>query len=127
MVFPESFTLDDLEMQKEMYIFYSEVPVCQYFITSEMKNEKEELNKISSFFQSNFKGRVVSDEAYLISPDNAEEFYNGLKKCTETYEEKYENDLKIAFNKFDKDGSGAIDKDELAELSKELGSELTEE
>ena len=101
--------------------------MCQYFITSEMKNEKEELNKISSFFQSNFKGRVVSDEAYLISHDNAEEFYNGLKKCTETYEDKYENDLKIAFNKFDKDGSGAIDNDELAELSKELGSELTEE
>jgi Ca2+-binding EF-hand superfamily protein len=64
---------------------------------------------------------------YFIGQDDIESFYNGLKKCTETYEEIYEKDLKIAFNKFDKDGSGAIDKDELADLSKELGSELTEE
>jgi len=27
-VFPENFTLDDLEMQKDMYLFYSEAPVC---------------------------------------------------------------------------------------------------
>lgn len=69
----------------------------------------------------------MSEEPVFIGPENVEEFYNGLKKCVETYDEKYENDLKIAFNKFDKDGSGAIDKDELADLSKELGSELTEE
>jgi Ca2+-binding EF-hand superfamily protein len=35
--------------------------------------------------------------------------------------------LRVAFNKFDKDGSGSIDKEELADLSKELGSELTED
>ena len=66
-------------------------------------------------------------EGYICGHDNVESFYKGLKKATEKYDEKYENDLKVAFNKFDKDGSGAIDKDELAELSKELGSELTEE
>ena len=36
-----------------------------------------------------------------------------------------ENDVKIAFGKFDADNSGSIDKEELAELSKELGTELT--
>lgn len=35
--------------------------------------------------------------------------------------------MKEAFNKFDKDGSGAIDREELALLSKELGHELNEE
>jgi len=38
-----------------------------------------------------------------------------------------ENEVKTAFAKYDADGSGAIDKEELAELSKELGHELTEE
>jgi len=38
-----------------------------------------------------------------------------------------EDDVKPAFAKFDKDGSGAIDKDELAELSKSLGFELSPE
>ena len=36
-----------------------------------------------------------------------------------------ENEVKVAFNKYDADGSGAIDKEELGELSKELGHELT--
>jgi len=38
-----------------------------------------------------------------------------------------ENQVTPAFEKFDKDGSGAIDRDELAQLSKELGHELNEE
>jgi Ca2+-binding EF-hand superfamily protein len=37
------------------------------------------------------------------------------------------NEVKVAFDKYDADGSGAIDKDELAQLSKELGHELTGE
>lgn len=32
-----------------------------------------------------------------------------------------------AFNKFDKDGNGTIDAQELAQLSKDLGAELNEE
>ena len=55
------------------------------------------------------------------------EIYDCLKDCAEAYDKKFENDLKIAFNQFDKDGSGSIDREELADLSKELGSELTEE
>ena len=38
-----------------------------------------------------------------------------------------ENEVKAAFNKFDADGSGAIDRDELAALSKDLGYELNDE
>lgn len=43
------------------------------------------------------------------------------------YAEKLEKDVKPAFAKFDKDSSGAIDKEELAALSEELGTKLTEE
>jgi len=35
--------------------------------------------------------------------------------------------LKIAFNKYDKDGSGSIDRYELDDFSKELGAKLNEE
>ncbi len=32
-VFPEAITLDDIELQKDMYLFYSNVPVCHYMIS----------------------------------------------------------------------------------------------
>ena len=35
--------------------------------------------------------------------------------------------MKIAFNKYDKDGSGSIDRYELDDFSKELGAKLNEE
>ena len=47
-----------------------------------MGKEKEELMKISSFFQSNFEKKLVEVEGFLCGPDNVESFYSGLKKCT---------------------------------------------
>jgi len=43
------------------------------------------------------------------------------------YEAKIESDVKPAFQKFDADGSGAIDKAELQKLSETLGFPLTDE
>jgi len=43
------------------------------------------------------------------------------------YEVILRDQVTVAFNKFDADGSGAIDKEELGELSKELGQELTDD
>ena len=45
----------------------------------------------------------------------------------EAYGEMRENEVKVAFDKYDADGSGAIDKEELGELSKELGHELNQD
>lgn len=42
----------------------------------------------------------------------------------ELYDKINEEDVKPAFNQFDKDGSGAIDREELQELTKILGFEL---
>lgn len=50
-----------------------------------------------------------------------------LKECNALCHAKKDGDIKKAFDKFDKDNSGAIDKEELGELSKELGFELNEE
>jgi len=36
-----------------------------------------------------------------------------MEYMIEKYDEKYNDDVKPAFSKFDKDSSGAIDKDEL--------------
>jgi len=36
-----------------------------------------------------------------------------MENMIEKYDEKYNDDVKPAFSKFDKDSSGAIDKDEL--------------
>lgn len=41
------------------------------------------------------------------------------------YEEKKDDEVKKAFDKFDTDGSGAIEMKELGELSKDLGHPLT--
>ena len=46
MVFLENFTIDDLEMQKDMFLHYCEVPVCQVFMTSGMKEESSEVTKV---------------------------------------------------------------------------------
>ena len=43
------------------------------------------------------------------------------------YQAKLESDVRPAFQKYDKDGNGTIDRDELAALSLDLGSPLTEE
>jgi Ca2+-binding EF-hand superfamily protein len=48
-------------------------------------------------------------------------------KTFEDYDTEREENVIPAFNKYDADNSGAIDKEELAALSKELGHELTEE
>jgi Ca2+-binding EF-hand superfamily protein len=54
-------------------------------------------------------------------------FNEAVQACIRKYEEMSKNEVKVAFDKYDTDGSGAIDKEELAALSKELGHELTEE
>ncbi|MFM7852961.1 MAG: hypothetical protein ACKO96_13860, partial [Flammeovirgaceae bacterium] len=53
----------------------------------------------------------------LYSSEDALKVKDCLKACISSYDEKYESDLRVAFNKFDKDGSGSIDKEELADLS----------
>jgi Ca2+-binding EF-hand superfamily protein len=50
-----------------------------------------------------------------------------MEMMIETYDRKYDDDVKPAFGKFDKDFSGAIDKGELKELSSELGYPLSDE
>jgi len=44
-----------------------------------------------------------------------------MTQCKEKYQDILTNEVTVAFKKYDADGSNAIDKEELGELSKELG------
>jgi len=106
-------TSDDVEMSEELYQHYSAAPVTAWVIKSDMAE------CIQSKFSS--KAHVIQTE------DLAAGLIDAINHCSQRYNEIYENDVKTAFAKFDQDGSGAIDKNELAQLSKDLGFELTEE
>jgi len=58
---------------------------------------------------------------------DAQTMIEALDQLKTAYDEKIETDVKPAFQKFDADGSGAIDKKELQTLSKTLGFPLTDE
>ena len=40
-VFPEILTYEDFELKKDMYIFYSNVPVCQILLTKKFVGDEE--------------------------------------------------------------------------------------
>ena len=66
-----------------------------------------------------------------MSDDNDEGYVNALKECLNQCKAKHDQvlqeEVKVAFDKYDADGSGSIDKEELGELIKELGNELTDD
>jgi len=51
---------------------------------------------------------------------------NTIEECLATYDNKLESEVRPAFQKFDADGSGAIDKQELQKLSELLGHKIAE-
>ena len=98
----------------------------------EMRSKgEEEIKPILSYISSNLEKYLVNREPYFIdfknANDAAENFSNKLSAMIEKYDQKYEGDVKPAFNKFDKDSSGAIDKNELQQLSSDLGHPLNDD
>ena len=108
---------DDIEMSEDFYNHYLCAPVAACVC--------KDGDCVSEEFVTNKFG----DHIKYMTTDNFDgsniiaAFQAGQAK----YAEKKQNDVEPAFAKFDKDGSGAIDKEELAALSKELGTELTEQ
>lgn len=56
--------------------------------------------------------------------ENAEELKEQLASLREAYKDIRDKNVEPAFSKFDKDGNGTIDKDELSRLSEDLGQPL---
>jgi hypothetical protein len=78
------------------------------------------------FAKTHEKSHVITYDG-----DEKEAKAQGVLQAIQWAEQQYtslSNDVvKKTFSKYDKDGSGAIDKDELQQLSTELGRELTNE
>ena len=77
----------------------------------------EEIKPILSYINTNLEKYLVEKEPKFIDFKNAgeaaESFAESMEKMIEAYDKKYDEDVKPAFSKFDKDSSGAIDKGKL--------------
>jgi len=103
----------DFEMCEEFYKHYSAAPIISWVGQSATASE-EFIKKLN-------------DKSVVTGGEGAQEILDAISGCKTRHAEMLDNDVKPAFAKFDKDSSGAIDKDELGQLSKELGFELNEE
>ena len=65
-VFPDILTYVDFELKKDMYIFYSNVPVYQILLNDKISyvGFEDEPVKIMCFFNSNFKAKFDISETY---------------------------------------------------------------
>lgn len=120
---------DDLEMQQDHFDYYSTVPVVNIAI-SEATMASDEWSGIEAFLATNLKERIDGREPVQIKGDveaDATAMMAAIDDLKAAYEAKIESDVKPAFQKFDADGSGAIDKAELQKLSETLGFPLTDE
>jgi hypothetical protein len=105
---------DDLGMSEEFYQFYASAPV--FFAFTDTAND--EVNALLKQWNDKVTIKVATEANADIPATYAE--------ANTQYEKLMEDDVKPAFQKFDKDGSGAISKSELKELTKELGHELND-
>ena len=110
---------DDIEMQEEFYQYYGAAPVTAWVFREDLADG---LKALVSGGHKVFTFAAGSDVG-----GKAEATLKAVQWAKAEFEAKKGDDVKKAFEKFDADGSGAIDRDELANLSKELGFELTDE
>ena len=103
-------------MYEDFYQFYSVAPVICWIVGDEITDEYVKL-------KFNEQIHCVKHQDY----DIAGAAVDAINWCKSKYQEVLEKDVKPAFKKFDVDNSGAIDKAELGQLSKDLGYELTSE
>ena len=115
-------TISDMEENLDFYKYYGSAPIFQW-----VHDQESDVYGFSDFL----KAIAPSSEITVQSGEDDNSWRlaleEGFSACFERYNDTMENEVKAAFNKFDADGSGAIDKDELAQLSKDLGYELNEE
>lgn len=110
--------VDELEMQEEFFEHYLNAPITALFSNQgEVALPDSFKDKVSHKFHH--EGLDLSKLVDVFSAD--------LVKLKATHTQTENDTLKKVFAKYDADESGAIDKEELAKLSADLGHELEED
>lgn len=99
-----------------MINYYAAAPI----VTWVYKDGKD----FSRFIKESHKTQTFSDNN---EPEMQAALILASIECSSFYHAAIGDDVKKTFSKYDTDGSGSIDKDELAVLCKELGCELDED
>lgn len=114
--FAQNTSTDDFEMQADFWGAFTIAPVFSILHNSAP----------ADWIKQNLSDSAVSVESS--SSDNyVQDLKSAFDQSVALYKKKLEEDVTPAFKKFDKDGSGAIDRNELQSLMKDLGQELNEE
>ena len=119
-------TEDDIAEKEDLYTYYGTAPVCAWVVPREMDRD---LTRAYSYQKSEI---FLSSHKRFVYKENDESTKNlamlqAMNWGKSMYQAKLKDDVRKAFNNFDTNKSGNIDKSELAALSKILGHELTEE
>jgi len=134
MLFMKDFKKLDLQDMADYLEFYILVPVIYMFVPMPQKShnqdEAKELLGSIKYLQTQFNENLIDQLPTFLSLDNnqnAEQFMCGVRTMEHFYELKKENEVRDCFKKFDLDGNGHIDREELGSLSVRLGHNLSEE
>ena len=106
---------DELEMMEEYYQNYAVAPVFVWIAPSSNESAAKSLKENSIFVACNSADEIV------------QKTHEAIDQAKTKIQKVVSDEIKPAFSKVDKDGSGAIDKSELAELAAGLGQTLDEE
>lgn len=105
------------------------MPIVHYVIAKKLY-ESECYDSVSSFVKEHLEQRLIDPNPVVLSDSaaqSAESLANGFDLIIEAYTTKRDTEVKQAFDQFDQDGSGSIDKEELQVLSEQLGHPLSNE
>ena len=120
--FYEEVTADDVEMYEDIFQHYGTTPIFAF--VGQKVDDENELKAAVQKFNANAQFYFFEGEEKQAQADT---FLTAIKGCEAQKNTMYKEVVCPAFAKYDKDGSNAIDREELTAIMKDLGSELTDE
>ena len=117
--FTTNMTRDDLEMKQDYYDYYMQVPLLHYAYVRNAQDEND-LAEVKKYLKEKCDERLWSGDPGVLKTDElghikscADGIISHLVKLHDRKVEIFEGTVKKAFDKFDKDGNGTIDAQEL--------------